>query len=213
MFVRDAYGWHLSPRLPRQVKQPQRYGGFRTAFDQQSVLVYGTQGKPAENAWALAKARYDAETLLVRRNGSVDVVADTEFDPSREPNRSVVLYGNADTNTAWPALLSTSPVQVRRGSVSLDRRPEVGKDLACVFVRPRRRSETAVVGVVSGTGIAGMRATDRLPYFVNGANFPDLLLFSAKSLIDGEDDVRAAGFFGLGWTVEANEIEWRDVAL
>jgi hypothetical protein len=58
-----------------------------------------------------------------------------------------------------------------------------------------------------------MRATDRLPYFVNGANFPDLLLLGADSLTVGDDEVRAAGYFGLGWTVEPGEIVWRDVAL
>lgn len=213
VFVRDKFGWHPAPPLPKVLKQPQRYGGFRSVFAYQPILVYGTQGNAQENAWALAKARYDAETWLVRANGSLDMVADTQFDANREPNRNVVLYGNADTNSAWPRLLSTSPVQVRRGSVTIDRRPEVGDDLACVFVRPRRRSETALVGVVSGSGITGMRATDRLPYFVNGTNFPDLLLMSAKSLTEGDDDVRAAGYFGLGWTVEPGEIAWRDVAL
>jgi len=213
LFVRDQFGWHPAPELPKVLKQPQRYGGFRSVFAHQPTLVYGTHGTDEENAWALAKARYDAETWLVRTNGSLEVVADTEFNPTSEPNRNVLLYGNADTNSAWPRLLSTSPVQIRKGSVTIDRRPELGDDLACVFVRPRRRSATAVVGVVSGTGITGMRATDRLPYFVNGTNFPDLLLLSADSLTEGDDDVRAAGYFGLGWTVEPGEIAWRDVAL
>ena len=213
VFVRDQLGWHPAPELPKVLKQPQRYGGFRLVFANQPTLVYGTHGSEEENAWALAKARFDAETWLVRTNGSVDVVADDKFDPNREPNRNVLLYGNADTNSVWPRLLSTSPVQVRKGSVTIDRRPEVADDLACLFIRPRRRSATAVVGVVSGTGLTGMQATDRLPYFVNGVNFPDLLLLSTDSLTEGDDDVRAAGYFGLGWTVEPGEIVWRDMAL
>ncbi|TWU29419.1 alpha/beta hydrolase family protein [Bythopirellula polymerisocia] len=213
IFVHDEFGWHPAPELPKVLKQPQRYGGFRSVFANQPILVYGTHGSDEENAWALAKSRYDAETWLVRTNGSIDVVADTSFDPTSEPDRNIMLYGNADTNSAWPRLLSTSPVQVRNGNVIIDRRPEVGDDLACVFVRPRQRSSTAIVGVVSGTGITGMRATDRLPYFVNGVNFPDLLLLSAESLTQGDDDIRAAGYFGLGWTVEPGEIVWRDVAL
>ena len=211
--LRNEVGWQLVPALPRSFKRPERYGGIRSAFENRAILVYGTGGTPAENAWALAKARFDAETMLVRLNGSVDVVADTAFDADANRDRNVVHYGNADTNSAWPRLLSTAPVQVRAEGVWIDRRPELGNDLACVFVLPRRGSANAVVGVVSGTGIAGMRATDRVPYFVNGSNFPDLLLFSAASLSEGNKDVRAAGYFGIGWTVEPGEIAWRDSAL
>ena len=81
------------------------------------MFVYGTKGTAEENAWALAKSRYDAETFAYRGNGSIDVVADTEFEPEAEPDRNVILYGNADTNAAWAALLGASPVQVRRGSI------------------------------------------------------------------------------------------------
>ncbi|MDZ4659080.1 MAG: hypothetical protein SH868_16015 [Bythopirellula sp.] len=212
-FLRSEAGWQLVPTLPRAFKRPERYGGLRSAFENRAILVYGTRGTLAENAWALAKARYDAETMLVRLNGSVDVVADTAFDADAERDRNVVLYGNADTNAAWPRLLSTSPLQVRGEGVWIDRRPELGDDLACVFVLPRRGSQNAVVGVVGGKGINGMRATDRLPYFVSGTNFPDLLLFGAKSLSEGNADVRAGGYFGIGWTVEPGEIVWRDAAL
>jgi pimeloyl-ACP methyl ester carboxylesterase len=211
-FIRNELGWNAVPTLPRSFKRPQRYGGLRSAFMSRAILVYGTQGSQEENAWALAKARYDAETLLSRVNGALDVVADTEFDA--DANRgNVVLYGNADTNSAWPLLLSTSPVQIRGDGVWIDRRPELGDDLACAFVRPRRRSGNAVVGVIGGTGLQGMRATDRLPLFVNGANFPDLLLFGADSLEKGNKGVRAAGYFGMTWGVDPGEIVWRDGAL
>lgn len=212
-FLRTKAGWQIVPLLPPSFKQPQRYGGIRSIFLNQPVLVYGTRGTSAERAWALAKARYDAETILVRLNGSVDVVADLHFKANQVPDRNVVLYGNADTNSVWPRLLSTSPVQMRGEGVWIDRRPEQGDDVACVFVRPRRGSETAVVGVVGGTQLAGMRATDRLPYFVNGTEFPDLLLFSSKSLSEGNADVRAAGYFGRVWAVDPGEIAWRDAAL
>lgn len=212
-FIRNELGWNAVPALPRSFKRPQRYGGMRSVFENRAVLVYGTQGTEEENAWALAKARYDAETVLARLNGSLDVVADTEFDADANRDRNVVLYGNADTNSAWPQLLSTSPVQIRGDGVWIDRRPELGNDLACVFVRPRRRSGNAVVGVIGGTGIQGMRATDRLPLFVNGANFPDLLLFGAESLEAGNKGVRAAGYFGMTWGVDPGEIVWRDGAL
>ena len=175
-------------------------------FDRRVVFVYGTRGDDAENAWALAKARFDAEQFLTRANGSVEVIADTSFHPGRFPIHNVVLYGNADTNAAWPSLLSTSPVQVRRGRVRVGLRPESGDDLACVFVRPRTDSDRNLVAAVSGTGIKGFRATDRLPYFVSGVVLPDFLLFGSKSLSVGADDIRALGSFGLDWGVESAEI-------
>ena len=212
-FLRNEAGWQLVPTLPPSFKQPQRYGGLRSAFENQADPGLRHARDFGRTNVALAKARYDAETILVRLNGSVDVVPDSAFKPNEDRDRNVVLYGNAGTNSAWPQLLSMSPVQVRRDGVWIERRPEQGDGLTCVFVRPRRGSDTAVVGVVGGTDVAGMRATDRLPYFVNATAFPDLLLFSANSLTEGNADVRAAGFFGRVWTVDPGEIVWRDAAL
>jgi hypothetical protein len=212
-FLRNEEGWQSVPSLPPSFKQPQRYGGMRSVFGNNPILVYGTRGTLEERSWALAKARYDAETILVRHNGSVEVLADTAFKPNIDRDRNIVLYGNASTNSAWPQLMSMSSVQLRDDGMWIERRPEQGQGLACGFLRPRQGSDKAVVGVVGGNDIAGMRTTDRLPYFVNGAIFPDLLLFSSKSLLEGNADVRAAGFFGRVWTVDPGEIAWRDSAL
>jgi len=78
------------------------------------MFVFATHGTAVENAWAYAKARFDAESWWYRGNGAVDLLADAEFDPAAEPDRGIVLYGNADNNSAWPALLAQSPVQVHR---------------------------------------------------------------------------------------------------
>lgn len=212
-FARVPAGWAVAPRPTLREKSPVRSGNFQSVFDHRVVFVCGTRGDAAENAWALAKARFDAEQFLARANGSIEIIADTEFHPGRYPFHNVVLYGNADTNRAWPSLMSTSPVQVRRGRVRVGMRPESGDDLACVFVRPRTDSDRNVVAAVSGTGISGLRATDRLPYFVSGVTLPDLLLFGSRTLNVGNDDVRAVGNFGNDWSVESAEIVWRDAAL
>src|SRR5206468_8530583 len=120
-----------------------------------------------------------------------------------EPDRSVVLYGNADTNSAWERLLAGSPLEVRRGRARIGGREAAGEDLACLFVRPRPGSGRALVGVVAGTGLPGMRLTDRLPYFVSGVAYPDLLLFSAECLRREGAGLRAAGYFGLDWGVDS----------
>ena len=63
----------------RPRKGPHRQGPFKEAFRNRFILVVGTKGTPEENAWGLARARFDAETFWYRGNGSVDVVTDTAF--------------------------------------------------------------------------------------------------------------------------------------
>jgi hypothetical protein len=70
-----------------------------------------------------------------------------------------------------------------------------------------------LVGVVAGTGAAGMRLTNRLRYFVSGVAYPDLLIFGPVTLTEGTSDIRALGYFGLDWSVNTGQIVWRDVAL
>src|SRR5262249_51366816 len=117
--ARKEGSWSLIPAPTAALKGPERYGPFREAFRNHMVFVYGTKGTAEENAWALAKARYDSETFWYRGNGSIDLLSDTEFDPAAERDRNVILYGNAGTNGAWKALLADSPVQVRGGVVQV----------------------------------------------------------------------------------------------
>jgi hypothetical protein len=201
--------WASSSQPSPELKGPQRNGSFKNAFRHYVTLVYGTQGTPEENAWALAKARYDAETFWYRGNGSIRVIPDVAFEAGKARERNVVLYGNADTNAAWQALLKDGPLQVHRGSLKLGDREIKGDDLACLFVRPRPESETATVGVVSGTGIKGFRTTNRQPYFVSGVGYPDLLILDSTSLLNGASGIRAAGYFGNDWSVEQGDIAWR----
>jgi dienelactone hydrolase len=210
---RSGDGWvAASDALGPAHKTPARCGPFKSAFNHRMMFVYGTTGTPEENAWALAKARFDAEAFWYRGNGSVDVVADRDYDAASlaDLNRSVILYGNADSNGAWHALLKDSPVQVRRGRVTVDERTIDGHDLAAYFVRPKPGSNVASVGVVSGTGLPGMRLADRAPYFVSGAAYPDCLVVSADVLLQEDDAVRCAGFFGNDWSVAGGDFAWRD---
>lgn len=191
-------------------KGPHRYGPFKEAFQHRMMFVYGTCGTPEENAWAFAKARFDAESFRYRGNASVDVVPDTAFLPAREPDRSVILYGHAESNSAWDALLGGSPVQVRRGEVVVGSRELRAHDLAALFLRPRPGSDRASVGVVTGTGPAGMRLTDRVPYFLAGVAFPDCTVFGPDTLEVGAAGARVTGFFGPDWSVPGGEFVWRD---
>ncbi len=205
---RDGDKWVADAPAPPSHKGPHRYGPFREVFRKRMLFVYGTKGTPEENAWALAKARYDAETFWYRGNGSVDVLPDTAFSDAETRERNVVLYGNADTNAAWGTLLKDSPVQLRRGAVTVGERKLTGEHLACLFLRPRPGSDRACVGVVGGSGLAGMRLTDRLPYFVSGVAYPDCIVLGPETLREGVDGVRVAGYFGPDWGVGSGEFAW-----
>jgi hypothetical protein len=202
--------WAVSHAPPLAWKGPYRYGPFKEAFGHNMIFVYGTKGSYAENAWAKAKCRLDAETWWYRGNGSVDVMTDVEFDPGKEPDRGIVLYGNADNNAAWSALLGGSQVQVRRGAVEIGTHIIHGEDLACLFCRPRPGSDIASVAVIAGTGVVGSRLTDRVPYLSAGVAYPDCTVFGVETLSKGVAGVRAAGFFGTDWSVAKGDFVWRD---
>jgi pimeloyl-ACP methyl ester carboxylesterase len=206
---RDAgKSWNVSREPSPGWTGPHRAGPFKDAFRNHMVFVYGTVGNKEENEWAFAKARYDAETFWYRGNGAVDLVADADFDADKDCDRNVILYGHADSNTAWKALLSDSPVQVKRGRVQVGERNEIGANLACLFLRPRPGSDRALIGVVTGTGINGLRLTDRMPYFVSGCGYPDCIILGQEVLERGAEGVRAAGFFGMDWRVTSGEFVW-----
>jgi dienelactone hydrolase len=212
-FERQNEQWAAVDPVSLQVKGPTRYGTFNSVFNDHALLVYGTGGTEEENDWAQAKARYDAETFYYRGGGALEVLPDTRFDLNRDTNRSVVLYGNADTNRAWSMLLATCPVEVKRGQVRAGSRRESGDDLAVVMARPRPGSDTAMVGVVGGTGPVGMRLTNRLRWFVSGIVFPDFTILGPKVLSEGTADVRAWGYFGTDWQVDSGDIAWRNASL
>jgi dienelactone hydrolase len=203
-------GWAADGPAPLSVKGPHRGGGFKSAFRHGFVFVYGTRGDAAEDARALGKARFDAEMFWVRGNAGIEILPDTAFDPAKFKDRSVILYGNADTNGAWAKLLAGSPIEVRNGWVRAGEKRYNGGDHAAYFVRPRPGSDVASVGAVAWTGKAGWLAASPGQYFISGAGFPDLLLFSAEVLRTGTAGIRAIGWFGNDWSLERGDIVWSD---
>jgi len=144
----------------------------------------------------------------------MDVIPDSEFaefaGAGAGMDRNVVLYGNAETNAAWALLLPGGPVRVDRKGVTVGARRIEGSDLGCFFIRPRPGSSVASVGVVAGTGLEGMRAADGNRYFIAGSGYPDLMVFGSDMLERRFDGVRAAGYFGMDWSVENGEFAFRE---
>ena len=207
---RGEKGWLPTGPPAPGLKGPRRAGGFKDAFGHGFILVYGTRGDAAEDARSFGKARFDAEMFWVRGNAGIERLPDTAFDPAKHEDRSIILYGNADTNAAWPKLLAGSPVEVRTGWARVGNKRYSGSDIAAYFVWPRPGSEVASVGVVAWTGRAGWVAASPGQYFISGAGFPDLLLFSAETLRSGTDGVRAIGWFGNDWSLGKGDIVWND---
>jgi dienelactone hydrolase len=197
-------------------KTPGCSGPFKSAFDHHFTLVFGTHGTASENRELFERARSDAETWWYRANGSPPLMSDDDLRrgaPTLDKVRSnVILYGNADTNSAWSWLLGTDgPIQAKRGSLKLGDREWKGDNLGAVFVRPSRIEESpgkfggCIVGAFADTGVAGTRLGYTLAPFVSGVGYPDYVLFSADVLSKGDGGVLAAGWFDCAWKLDGHE--------
>ena len=203
-------GWQKKSEAPSlKEKGPHRNGNFKDAFRNQMVFVYATGGSDAENEWYYNKARFDAETFWYRANGNVELIADQAFKPSDYPDRNVILYGNKDNNTAWSSLLNQSPLQVNNGKLTLGELTLPGTGWGSYFVVPRPDSEKATVGVITATGISGMKAAYANHYLVNGTTFPDVLIFDEHVLEKGSISVKCAGFWGNDWSYQTGDFVWK----
>jgi pimeloyl-ACP methyl ester carboxylesterase len=191
-------GWVVADKPAPDEKGPHRYGTFKEAFNKRMVFVYGTKGNKEENAWSYDKAVFDAESWYYRGNGSVDIIADEEYITGAYGGRNVILFGNATTNGAWNGLLRDCPIRVERNVLKAGARVFQGDDLGAYFVWPQPDDSTSV-GVVTGTGIRGMKAAYANQYFAGGSGFPDYMVFRTEMLQSGSKGIVAAGFFDNQW--------------
>ncbi|MEX0313598.1 MAG: alpha/beta hydrolase [Allomuricauda sp.] len=205
--VEDVWTSTSKPLL--KDKGPHRNGGFKDAFNNQMIFVYATKGSTAENDWYYNKARLDAETFYYRANGSVELVSDTDFNSKKYADRNIVIYGNKSNNTAWKKLLNNFPVQVENNRAMVNGKVVQGNQWGLYFIAPRPDSDIASVGVVTATGVEGMKAIYSNHYLLNGTSYPDLLLFSNDIMEYGTDAVKCAGFFGNDWSYENGDFQWR----
>ncbi len=167
-------------------------GSFKRAFDHEFVLVYSTAGTAEENAWSMAKARFDAEQWWYRGNGLARVLSDAQFN-AMPTNGNVIVYGHRSSNLAWNTTVRGARLNLEPGRLSIAGNTLTGDDLAFLAVVPRGGMKDRLVGIVGGTGLAGMRATDRLNYFTSGVGFPDVTIGRATMWQDGYSGVVGAG--------------------
>lgn len=201
--LRQDGRWKLSEHPGLREKGPHRYGTLKEAFNHRMVFVYGTSGNKEENEWAVNKARYDAETWYYRGNGSVDILSDKEYLASPVQDRGIIIYGNKSTNAAWSNLLNDCPIQAERNSIIVGSHKMTGDNLGASFVWPDRRSSFALIGVITGSGLPGMKAANANQYFAGASGFPDFMIYRSEMLKDGVEQLQGVGFFDHAWQLIA----------
>jgi len=155
--------------------------------------VYSTGGTKAENAWSLAKARFDAEQWWYRGNGRALIMSDAEF-LTQSPRCNVILYGHSGSLLAWKAALGDKPaVHIDRGLVVIGEKRVMGEDIGVLAVLPRSGMADFEVGLIGGSGLSGMRATERLGYFSSGVGYPEVTVLRTSIWRDGFAGVEGAG--------------------
>jgi pimeloyl-ACP methyl ester carboxylesterase len=201
--------WNLSAAPDASLKNPLRNGTFKDAFRNMMVFVYGTGGTSEENDWMYYKARYDASTFGYRGNGSIEVISDKSFDPAKYAERNVIIYGNIKNNSAWKKVLKDCPVETGNGYVWIGMQQLSGDNLACFFIYPRSGSKTASVGVISATGIKGLKGAYTNQYLNSASGFPDVTVITYDAPLKGYRGVLCTGFFGNTWQTETGEFWWK----
>lgn len=191
-------GWRLDTMDDAGKKNPRRGGPFKLAFTNRMIWVYGTSGTPEENAASAAKARFDQQNWWYRGNGWTQVISDKDFDPAKHPGCNVILYGNADTNSAFGKVLSGCPINIRRGRVTMGERTFDG-DVATYFCYPRSGTTDCLVGVVGASSTVAMRRIFDPRYFTSGVSLPDYVIFGDQTLLKGDGGVLASGYFDNLW--------------
>lgn len=197
--------WTLIDEPSKKNKYPCRTGNIREVLNNKVVFVYGTNGSKEENEWAYQKARYDAERLWYQGNASIEIIKDDDFKPEIYKDRNVVLFGNANTNSAWKLLLKDSPIQVENGQIVIKNKKYQGNNYAVLFIRPRHDSEIASVAAVAGTGISGMRLSNFAPYYHPYINLPDIVIYDTNITKSDDDGIKFIGYFGNDWSIETGE--------
>jgi dienelactone hydrolase len=159
-------------------------GSFKRAFDREFVLVYGSAGDDAVDAWALAKARYDAETWWYRGNGFAKVVRDRDVKAGDVAGRNVIVYGPAEHGVFAAFAMGNPRVPAdvtfaAREASSQESKEGLGAWMMLFGASDKaadvRATDHASIAVISGESLQAMRALDRLPVFSSGVMVPTRL--------------------------------------
>jgi len=204
--ARSGAGWTVGPPQEPTGKHPRVYGPFKQAFSNRFVMVYGTRGTAEARAAALARARLDAGTWWYRGNGHALLIPDSDYDDKTYSGRNVILYGNESCNAVWKRFAAGWPLRVLAGKITLGEKIFEGQGLACLASLPHPTDRKVLVGLVGGSGPAGIRLSRSALYFLSGTGLPDVTIWDDSVLEKGISAVRLAGYFDQQWGLEKAEM-------
>ena len=133
-------------------------------------------------------------------------MAPTRAPASRCGKYVNIPFGNRSTDSAWATLLNDCPIQVERNKVTAGNKVWTGGDHSAIFVWPIRSSSIASVGVVTGSGLNGMKAAFGNQYFAGASGFADFMIYDLDMLKSGASGVKFAGFYDNNWKLDENEL-------
>ncbi len=191
--------WQLALRKDVLATNGSQRGPIKEVMRNNMVFIYDTKGTAEENAWMLAKARYDAEQFWYRGNGGVKVLSAVDVIRNGEKG-TWVLYGNAKINRLWS---TKAPIKLEPNQIKTTEKTLEGSFGSIFWFDDRGRS----IVCVGGTDLAAMRATERLPLFVSGVGYPDWVVFKPSVVAEGYPGVLGAGYWGIG--SNPGESTWR----
>ena len=145
-------------------------------------MVHGTGGGEAVARGNWAKARFDAEQFWSMADGAVRIVSDKELAPGMLDGVNVILYGNADTNSAWIDLMPDCPIRVRTGSVQVADQTWEGDDLVAMFMRPLPGDRQGLVVAMGTSGVPACHLAQHLLVTDPAATFPDWMIMNPSTL-------------------------------
>ena len=195
---KDLTGWRLVETADYSGKNRLR-SHYEHLFNRPLMLVYGTNCDEKLMRANWAKARFDAEEFWSVADGRARVVADKALTPEHLRTFNVILYGNADTNSAWAQLLPDCPVRIRSGSVQIGDDSWDGDNLVARFIRPLPGVNNGLVAVVGTSGLDAARLVQPVPVMTDCDGMSDWTLISSTTT-DG-DGVLASGGFDRDWNL------------
>ncbi len=199
---KESGRWKVVKQIQSGEKSPERFGPFKAAFENRMIWVYGTHGTSEENKAGLAQVRFDQQRWWYRGNGNVLVIPDTLYSVNKYPDRNVILFGHADMNSAFKAVLPDDcPVEIHREEAKVNGEIFTGS-VGAYFLYPRKDSSQYSVAVVGASSVVAIRRNFLSRFYTSGVSLPDYTLFGAGFLEQADNAVLACGYFDNNWRIK-----------
>lgn len=175
-------------------------GLFKYALTDGFAMLASERGGDADDAAAIATARYLAERWWYQGNGFARFVR--EPMPPRE--RRVLVVGVTTAEDGEPAAIAwmpEAPLRMSASGAAIGEHTFTGRH-AAMLTHPGPNARAAIIA----TNADVLRAMALLPIFASGVGYADVTILGDDFLQRGFAGTRAAGFFGPLWGLDGAEI-------